>query len=358
MRFAARAVPLVAAVLLGVGCGAGEAPPEVVEQSVRPARVAVVEAPSQLVSHELVARVEAAQSVDLSFEVSGVLAELPVREGRIVKRGALVAALDPTDFRLAVQEAEAQLQLARQDLQRKQRMLMGNHIAVSLVEDARTLCRLLQVRLQQRQEALAKTRITAPFDAYVARRYIDNFVRLDVDDPVARLNDLQELLVVASIPERLTATISTEQVASLEAAFPFAPGRRFPLEHRENRGEADAVAQTYEVSLAMRRPEGFNVLPGMTAAVHIALRRADQAAAAVIPASALVSGPDKAFFVWIYEPDSKRVRKQPVRVAAPTADGIPVRYGLSGGELVVVAGATQLQAGMRIRPLPGGVDGG
>ncbi len=355
----ARTALLASAAASGAGCGVGEAPPQLVEQSVRPARVAVVETPMQLVRHELVARVEAAQSVDLSFQVPGVLAELPVREGQTIQRGELVAALDPTDFRLAVQEAEVQLQLAQRDLQRKQQMLTQNGIAASLVEDARAMHRLQQVRLRQRQEALAKSRISAPFDAYVARRYSDNFVRLDVDDPVVRLNDLHELLIVASVPERLAATITTEQVAGLEAAFPFAPERRFPLEYRENRGEADAVAQTYEVSLAMQRPEGLNVLPGMTAAVHVKLREAEQAdALAVIPASALVSGPDKTFFVWLYDPNSKAVRKQPVAVAAPREVGIPVRAGLRGGELVVVAGASQLQEGMRIRPLPGAVAGG
>lgn len=343
---------LVAPLLLG-GCGNGTEE-AASEQLVRPAKVIQVQAPGVVTAHEFVGRVEAAQSIDVSFEVDGVLAELPVLEGQTIERGQLVAALDPTDFRLAVREAELEVELARQDWERKRRLLTQRGIAASLVEDARSMHELQRVRLAQRRESLAKSRITAPFDAYVAHRYVDNFVQVAAQDKVMRLNDLHELQVVAGVPEQLLVTVSTEQVVSIDAIFPFAPERRFPLTVRENRGEADAVAQTYEVSFTMQRPAEFNILPGMTATVRVALRpEAGAAAAARIPASALVSGPDKGFFVWLYDPETQGVSKRAVEVGPPTAYGLPVVSGLQGGERVVTTGANLLQEGMRIRPLDG-----
>ncbi|MXX28531.1 MAG: efflux RND transporter periplasmic adaptor subunit [Gammaproteobacteria bacterium] len=347
---------LVAALLFG-GCG-NNAEEVVAEQSVRPAKVIRVEAAGVVTAHEFVARVEAAQSIDVSFEVDGVLAELPVLEGQTIERGQLVAALDPTDFRLAVREAELQVELARQDWERKRRLLEQQGIAASLVEDARSMHELQQVRLAQRRESLAKSRITAPFDAYVAHRYVDNFVQVGAKDRVVRLNDLHELQVVAGVPEQLLVTVGTEQVVSIDAIFPFAPEQRFPLAFRENRGEADAVAQTYEVSFTMQRPAEYNILPGMTAAVRVILRpEAGAEASARIPASALISGPDKDFFVWLYDPETQAVRKQAVQVGPPAAHGVPVTSGLQGGEWIVATGANQLQEGMRVRPMndaPGG----
>ena len=198
-------VSILAAVVLLAGCGA-RTEPAAVEQSIRPAKVIVVQAPGRVTTHEFVARVEAAQSIDLSFEVDGVLAELSVREGQTIERGELVAALDPTDFRLAVREAELQVQLARQDLDRKHRLLDQHGIAASLVDDARSMHQLQQVRLEQRRESLAKSRIVAPFDAQVARRYLDNHVQISAGDPIVRLNDLHELQVVAGVPEQLLVT--------------------------------------------------------------------------------------------------------------------------------------------------------
>ena len=71
----------------------------------------------------------------------------------------------------------------------------------------------------------------------------------------------------------------------------------------------------------------------------------------------MVSGPDKGFFVWLYDPETQEVRKQAVQVGPPTAYGVPVRSGLQGGEHVVTTGATQLQEGMRIRPMDDGFGG-
>ena len=356
-RFLILWVSILAAVVLLAGCGA-RTEPAAVEQSIRPAKVIVVQAPGRVTTHEFVARVEAAQTIDLSFEVDGVLAELSVREGQTIERGELVAALDPTDFRLAVREAELQVQLARQDLDRKHRLLDQHGIAASLVDDARSMHQLQQVRLEQRRESLAKSRIVAPFDAQVARRYLDNHVQISAGDPIVRLNDLHELQVVAGVPEQLLVTVNTEQVVGIEAVFPFAPAQRFPLTYRENRGEADAVAQTYEVSFTMQRPAEFNVMPGMTAAVQVTLRAPEGAAAFPrLPASALLSGPDQRFFVWLYEPETGAVRKQAVEVGAPDAAGIPVLSGLDGGAMVVATGARQLQPGMRIRPVDTAPDG-
>ena len=64
--------------------------------------------------YNFTARLEALQSVDLSFEVGGPLREVFVREGESIQAGASVASLDPTEFKLAVQEATVQLQLAAQ----------------------------------------------------------------------------------------------------------------------------------------------------------------------------------------------------------------------------------------------------
>ena len=136
----------VSLLLMVLGACAERGEPEPQEQSIRPAKIFLVRDQRQLIGYEFVGRVEAAQSVDMTFEVSGPLRRLPVLEGQTVNRGQLVAALDPTDFELAVAEAEAQLQLARQDLERKQQVLAQRSIARSVVEDARTTYELQKVR--------------------------------------------------------------------------------------------------------------------------------------------------------------------------------------------------------------------
>ncbi len=326
-------------------------PPPPADQFVRPARILIVTTDTAVSRHEFVAQVEAAQSIDLSFEVPGILAELPVLEGQTVARGGSVAALDAATYDLAVREAEVQVQLARQDLERKLSMARQGSVAQSVAVDAQSVYDLQLVRLSQAQESLADSRVHAPFDAYVAQRFVDNFVHLAPGEPVARLNDLHRLLVVAHIPEHLAATVTPEDLISLEAEFPFAPGERFALELFENRGEADDVAQTYEVSFAMQNPENYLVLPGMTATVHVSFGQADRSDRILLPSDALVAARDGGFGVWLFDAATGAVEFKAVQTATPAAGGVPVTAGLADGDMVVVTGADQVQADMRIRPL-------
>ncbi len=320
-------------------------------QSIRPARVFQVVAHGDTVKHEFVGRVEAAQVVDVSFEVAGPLAQLPVLEGQSVSAGDLIAALDPTDFNLALREAEVQLKLASQDFERKRKLLQERGISESIVDDAQALFDLRKVRIAQAREALADSRILAPFDAYVARRYVDNHVNVRVGDKIARLNDLQELFIVANVPGSLLATTTPDQIVAYRARFDFLPDTEFALQYRENSGDADSVAQTYEITFAMPRPERWNILPGMTASVEVELTVAADGPGIFIPTTALVASSDKRFYVWIYDPLTHNVERRVVEVGPAAGTGVPVHSGLQGGELVVATGASQLQDGMQIRPL-------
>lgn len=331
------------------GCADRE-PPEPEQQHIRPARLMTVAARDEARRYEYTARIEARQSIDLSFEVGGPLKEVSVREGETVPAGTLVAALDAKQFELAVREASVQLKLAEQDLARKLRVLEQNGIAKSQVEDAQSNFELQQVRLSQARERLADTRISAPFEAYVSRRYLDEGVNVRAGDPIVRLHDLTELQVVMSVPESLVATVTAEQVLSASATFSFIPDQAFEITYFENRGEAESLAQTYEVSFLMENPAGWNILPGMTASAVVQLSERGSTNIAV-PASALVPTAQNQLSVWVYQPESGLVERRLVTVDVPQVDGVPVVSGLQPGEQIVIAGASQLQDGMRVRPL-------
>ncbi|MEQ8857550.1 MAG: efflux RND transporter periplasmic adaptor subunit [Pseudomonadales bacterium] len=336
--------------LLLSGCGASEAP-VVADQSVRPARIFAVGAETRTETHAFVGRVEAAQTIDLTFRVPGLLTALPVLEGQAVRADDLVAAIDPTDYQLALREAQVQRELARQDLARKRKLLDERGISQSTVDEAQALFELREVTVAQASENLERTRLRAPWDAFVARRYLDNHVNVRVGDPIVRLSDLTELYIIANVPETLIATVTPERVIGMHAHFGFVPEQRFELSFRENSGESDAVAQTFEITFAMPRPEGWNILPGMTATVEIELTAPDAAEELQIPTSALVTDPQKKYFVWVYDDATHAVARRPVTVGPAAGAGISVRSGLEPGELIVASGAASLQPGMRVRML-------
>lgn len=348
----ARTAPLVGVLLFLLSACEHAAPPPADDQSVRPARLFQVAPLGKRERYQFVSRVEAKQTVNLAFEVSGPLAKLPVREGQSVATGTLLAALEPTDFRLAVTEAKVALRLAQQDLERKQSLLTKRALPQAVIDDASAKADLARVKLSQAREALADAKLVAPFDAYIAKRFVDKHTNVRLGEPIVRLLDLSELHLVANVPEAMLATVTADRIALLEASFAFAPELHFDLEYRENSGEADAVAQTYEVTFAMPRPESWNILPGMTATVAIELSMPPTEALQVpIPTSALVTDAEGLFHVWIFDPDSGAVEKRMVEIGPASGAGVRVVSGLNGGELIVTTGASQLQPGMRVTPL-------
>ncbi|MFT5561919.1 MAG: multidrug efflux pump subunit AcrA (membrane-fusion protein), partial [Litorivivens sp.] len=94
---------LVLVLLLSLGASgcSDRKPPPIDDQMVRQAKLMTVETVSPIQELEFVGRVEAAQTVDMSFQVPGPLAQMSILEGQTLKRGELIAALETTEFDLA-----------------------------------------------------------------------------------------------------------------------------------------------------------------------------------------------------------------------------------------------------------------
>ncbi|MBB4267388.1 efflux RND transporter periplasmic adaptor subunit [Roseospira visakhapatnamensis] len=340
------------------------------EEVARPARLAIAEPSQGTEVHEFPARTEAVQEVDLSFRVAGLLNQLPITEGELVPMGTLVAALDDTDFALALREAEVNLKSARQDFARKQDLVNRNVVSRQAFDDAKTAVELAEVAVDKARQDLEYTRLEAPFDAIISRRLVESFTNVQAGQQIMRLQDVSEIRVAADIPEHLVARHHTENTPTVEAIFPFLDDLRFPLAFREISTDANDVAQTYRIEFGMPRPEAANILPGMTAKVRATVSFPDQPHDAVtIPAGALVparptrdadgavdgeAGGDAAegaFFVWAVDPSSGAVSRRPVTIGHMDNRTVTVLSGLRAGDPVVTAGVHQLRDGMRVKPL-------
>ena len=346
----------IALLVMSSGCSDRQ-PAPIADQMARQAKLMTVETAAPFQELAFVGRIEAIQTVDMSFQVAGPLAQMTILEGQTLKRGELVAALEDTEFNLAVKEAEAQLKLALQDLKRKRRLLADKGIAKSSVDDAETIAQLQQVKLEMVKEALADSTIEAPFDAYVAKRYFDNFTNVKAMEPIVRLQDRSELLVVTSLPEALLAKTTSIQLADATAEFSFIDGKKFPLSFRENRSEVEDLSQTYKVTFVFANPEGFNILPGMTAKVKIRLSdHPDQAKVAYVPTSSIVSNSNNQLAVWLVDEQSGRVSLRVVSTGIPDGNSVPVKTGLRSGDKIVIAGASQLREGMIVTDFQSGLN--
>jgi len=304
-----------------------------------------VDAHSAPLSREFAGRVRAVKTVDLSFQVSGKLEQLAVKEGEFVPEGHLLARLEQQDYRRAVREAEVQLDLSRKTLRRQEELAERDAISDQVLDESRSSYDLAEVALDQARQNLEYTELVAPFDALVTQRLIENFSNVSAGQGVLRLQDMSEIRIEIAVPESLFATVQANQIRQLTAEFDFLPGRIFAVQVREYQTEADPVTQTYQVEVGMPRPDDLQILPGMNARVKAELQA--MSAAHSLPLTALQKDAQGQFFVWVVE-DGK-VQRRNVQTGPLTQKQIKILSGLQGGETVVAAGGTELFDGARVQ---------
>ena len=99
--------------------------------------------------HFLYARVQNSNTVDLKFEVSGELTDVPIFEGQKLKRGATIAELDARDYELALDYAKSEYALASQTLSRMLALYELGTLPISKLDASKTREKLLGIKVAQ-----------------------------------------------------------------------------------------------------------------------------------------------------------------------------------------------------------------
>jgi RND family efflux transporter MFP subunit len=299
-------------------------------------------------------QVQADKEVYVSFEVTGKLQELPVQKGQHVRRGDLLARLDPRDFENELLAAEAVADEAASTLERFEAAAAKNALAIQEVDEQRARLKTAEAEVRIRQKALDDTRIIADFDGVIASRFFDNFQNVVAKDPVVVMHDIRRLEVRVSVPEQdvmkadLDRHEAGDPTGDIYATFTTVPGRRFPLLVKEFETRADPVTQTFTVVLVMDNPPDANLLPGMTANV-VWNPIVETGAAVTIPLAAIAGRPGDEPRVWVLDPGSMTMSSREVKVGEVLrGDLVRVLDGVSPGETIAYSGVHYLSEGQRV----------
>lgn len=341
-------VLLVMAALLA-GCGDSSEVQQVQEKAIV---VQLTEVRNATAEQEFTfpAKVMAKTTVDLAFRVSGLLKSVKLPEGKTIKKGQVVARLDPEPFERAVRMADVKLKQAELELKRQRAIAKRGIGTEQSVDNALVDFELAEIELENAKANLEYSVLRAPFDALVAKRLIENTGFISPGVPIARLQDLSRIHFKFDVPERLVNQYSRTQVSKASAYIDGAINKDFDIEYVEYSTEPDPVTQTYQVVYAMDALQGVTVTPGVRATVTLKSNDGLVAEILGIPVSSLVTDADNSLSVWVYESDTKTIRNQVVTVG-PMIDGwVAVLSGLEKGQKVVSAGVTKMKEGLSVRP--------
>lgn len=305
--------------------------------------------------------VKASSNVDLAFSIEGQLIELKGREGRPVKKGEIIARIDPRDFNNAYESSKASYLQAKAEFNRAETLMSQKVISRAEYDSAKTAYDKTLAQLRISEKAKDDTVIKAPFDGVVAKRYIENLEHVKKQVPVLALKDISQLEVVIKVPENLMVKGGIETFNNIEVQFDGSGDRWFRGDIKEFRVQSDPVTRTYDVSVALQPPSDLEVLPGMTATVKAVFNAVEEDKAVnpvyVIPVEAVFSESDGRSYAWRVPARGGNPEKVSIELGAMLNDGIEVTKGLEQGEHIATAGVHSMTEEMYIRPMKLGGEG-
>ncbi|HEU4955885.1 MAG TPA: efflux RND transporter periplasmic adaptor subunit [Gemmatimonadales bacterium] len=320
----------------GAAAGAGGGMP--------PMPVEVVAARSDTVVDAILAtgQIEAMQSVELRPDIEGRIAEILVREGAAVARGAPLFKVDDAELRAEVAQAEAERDLARQSLARTRELLGQKASSQSELEHAEATSRSTEAQLALLKVRLDRTVVRAPFAGVAGERHVSVGDYVTTSTPLVMVQTVSPQRAAFQVPERYADQLKVGQQVTFRVAA---------LVGREFAGRVDFVdplvqlpGRTITVKALVANPRR-ELQAGMFIEVRLATAVRPQA---VIIAEDAVLPIQGSSFVWVVQ-NGKATRRQ-VELGVRTPGLVEVRSGVESGEQVVVGGQERLAEGAPVQP--------
>lgn len=334
--------------VLFTGCSAKE---EVEKAEViRPAKLIKIASTDNIKQLSFPALIEASGSSQLTFQVSGLLKTLDVKEGQEVKKGAIIARLDQRKFTNELTSAKSQFDSAEQEFLRAERLLAQDAIARTVFQQRQSQRDVARAQLDSVRKSLEDTVLRSPFAGVVSVVHTENFQNVQALEPIITLQTTGAAEAVVQIPASLVANSGRIEPIETMVELDAAPGVRMPAEFLSSTGQADQSTQTFQVKFAFTPKDKLVILPGMTGSVKskLSISNADGSKTQVrVPVAAVMAEADTRF-VWIVDTNEMTVSKRTVTVEG-IGESLVVNSGLKAGDTIVGAGASYLHDGMKIR---------
>lgn len=306
----------------------------------------------------------AAKTVTVRPQVDGRLDAVLFREGQVVRRGQVLAQIDPRPFQVQLKQAEgaldrdaAQLKTARLTLARNQDLLKRKLIAPQDVDNSSATVGQFEgaVRIDQAQIDSARlnldyARITSPIDGVTGVRLVDqgNLVHASDANGIVVLTQLDPISVLFTLPQDNLPQVAQQmelgalsvEAWSRDGNTRLATGELLLIDNQINQNTATMrLKATFANPQRVLWPNQF-----VKARLLVSTRKG----ALVTAATAVQRGPDGTF-VYVVGPDDT-VQARKVEVDLTQGDIVSISKGLQAGEVVVTDGAAALRPGAKIAP--------
>jgi multidrug efflux system membrane fusion protein len=310
--------------------------------------------------------VQALNTVPIHSQVDGKLIEIAFTEGQRVKKGDVLAKIDPRLFQAALDQAigkkrqdDANLMSAEKDLTRAKTLVARSFETQQVVDQQQAKVDAFKGSIASDEGAIESARaqldyatITAPIDGRAAIRQIDigNIIHANDAIPLVVLTQTQPASVIFTLPEVLLDPLRDAmnrgpvEVTALDQnnVRELATGRLLLID-----GLIDQATATMRLKALFPNTDE-RLWPGafVNARVLIETRRNE----VTVPSAAVQRGP-QGLFVWVIQTDGKALMR-PIQIGPPADEVTIITAGANAGDRVVTEGVYKLQPGVTVAITP------
>jgi multidrug efflux system membrane fusion protein len=307
-----------------------------------------------------------AATVTVSPQVSGTLTQVLFREGQMVRKGEVLAVIDPRPLQMALMQAqgaltrdEAQLANARLLLGRNQTLLAQDSIARQDVDTQAALVRQLEgtVLTDRAQVGTARlnlgfSRVVAPVSGRVGLRVVDvgNYVSAGAAGGIVVLTEIAPIDIEFTVPQDDVPRLQAQAAQGVLPVTAFDRTKTVTLDTGRFStldNQIDTTTGTIRAKARFANGAG-KLFPNQFVNVRVNLQTLK--GAVVVPVTAVRTGSDGEF-VWKLNAD-RTVTQRKVKRGPATATTVSLTEGLAAGEQVITEGGDRLTEGAKVT-LPG-----
>ncbi|MEE4741982.1 efflux RND transporter periplasmic adaptor subunit [Pseudomonas alliivorans] len=322
----------------------------------RPVLFTEIVEPHQALHGRFAGSIQPQYEVPLGFRVAGRIATRQAEVGKAVRKGDLLATLEPSEQQNQLHARQAELskahaswQQVRDEQLRYQQLFergVGSRARLDqLSSDLRNQDALQQradIALQQARDHLSYTRLLAEFDGLVTDWRAEVGQVMAAGEPVVSLARPESREAVVDLPVGLVASLTDH--AQFRVSSPLNPQVSVTAQIRQLSPQIDATTRTQRVRLTLNHtPDLFRI--GSTVSVEIS---GSAPTSHRLPDSAVVQRDGNAQ-VWVIDTRTSTLSPRVIQVLARNGSTVQVEGELQVGDKVVTAGVNTMQPGQKIR---------
>lgn len=286
----------------------------------------------------------------LSFKTGGIIQRIMVKEGDAVKKGQLLAVLNPIEINAQLQQAQLGFEKAQRDYSRIGSLYRDSVATLEQLENAKTALEIASEQLKTAQFNHTHSRILATESGYVLRKLASEGQLVQPGTPVLETNGAQtgSWMLRVNISNKEWAIIGLHDKATVEVEA--IPSKTFNgTVCRKSEGiQTQSGSFTADIRLTGEKPSAiaFGMFGKAIIKPTTALATSSQGPWA-IPYDALLEGDGSTGFVYITN-DNKTAHKIPVTIAGMEADKVIISKGLQQAGALIISGSAYLTEGSTI----------